>query len=317
MQFLKEGLFDPTIKGRLLSSIEGAGPKEIWGPPESCSGLWQSVIETVYATSERVGNVNLARECRAWTNPPEARTSKRRLRILVVDDEDIMRRTVCRLLPKDWETTQASSASQAIMLINKLGTFDVVITDFEMPGMSGLGLLSEIEATYPDTRRVMMSGLQEDDEKLDEAMCSGLVQAFWHKLDDHVVLINAVNADSSVSEQCKEGASAPQGDSEPLEPDEASEDEPDESEEYIPASGLMATLEKPAPISRGRLTRAHVKDRMLQVVRVFADEYDWEADLGWFTGRVKGREPTEREREWLKSEIDGMIRAAAERKTPF
>ena len=69
------------------------------------------------------------------------------LKILVVDDFSTMRRIVRNLLNElgFQDITEADDGSTALPLL-KAGSFDFVVTDWNMPGMPGIELLKAIRA---------------------------------------------------------------------------------------------------------------------------------------------------------------------------
>lgn len=69
------------------------------------------------------------------------------LRILVVDDFSTMRRIIANLLGElgFTEITLAASASEARQILNR-EPFDLVVSDWNMPEMTGLDLLKAIRA---------------------------------------------------------------------------------------------------------------------------------------------------------------------------
>lgn len=70
-------------------------------------------------------------------------------RILIVDDEEGMRRLLARLLQKEgYEVLTAASGPEALRLLRG-DAFDLVVTDIQMPEMNGLQLLDEIHAYDP------------------------------------------------------------------------------------------------------------------------------------------------------------------------
>ncbi|PLX93984.1 MAG: DNA-binding response regulator [Desulfuromonas sp.] len=70
-------------------------------------------------------------------------------RILIVDDEEGMRRMLARLLGREgYDIVTAGSGSEALRQI-EADDFDLVITDINMPEMDGLELLKEAKAFNP------------------------------------------------------------------------------------------------------------------------------------------------------------------------
>lgn len=84
---------------------------------------------------------------------PKAAASSR---VLVVDDDEISRRTLVRTL-SEYEVVAAASGTEAAELADKYD-FDVVVSDVEMPGMSGLQLLQRIKSTKPDLPVLLVTG---------------------------------------------------------------------------------------------------------------------------------------------------------------
>ena len=67
-------------------------------------------------------------------------------RILVVEDDDCLRRVTQAQLQKcGHETTVSVDASEALAVLEKQA-FDLVLTDLNLPGMSGLELLRRIRS---------------------------------------------------------------------------------------------------------------------------------------------------------------------------
>ncbi len=79
-------------------------------------------------------------------------------KILIVDDEPNIREILGHLLECIGHTPiEAGSGLEALKLCDE-GDLDVVITDLTMPDFSGMELIREIRANYPDIRIVAVSG---------------------------------------------------------------------------------------------------------------------------------------------------------------
>jgi PAS domain S-box-containing protein len=81
-------------------------------------------------------------------------------RVLVVEDDDMVRKLATRLLALDgYEILQAASADQALALIERdSGAVDLLLTDVLMPGMSGVELAQRLRERFPGLPVVFMSG---------------------------------------------------------------------------------------------------------------------------------------------------------------
>jgi DNA-binding NtrC family response regulator len=79
-------------------------------------------------------------------------------KILVVDDEEDVRRSVIRILTRrGFSVDSAGSAEDAISRM-RASTFDLVITDLMMPKTDGLELLQIIRDHYPELNVIMITG---------------------------------------------------------------------------------------------------------------------------------------------------------------
>jgi CheY-like chemotaxis protein len=70
--------------------------------------------------------------------------------ILIVDDEEHIRRIMGIMLGKrGYRCTLAASGEEALSLVEKR-SFDAVFTDLKMPGIDGIELLGRLKETDPD-----------------------------------------------------------------------------------------------------------------------------------------------------------------------
>lgn len=82
-------------------------------------------------------------------------------KILLVDDEQMIRRLLeQKLSDEGYRCEQAANAGQALAKL-KGGPFDLVILDIKMPGKTGVELLPEIKAKYPDTAVIMATAVSD------------------------------------------------------------------------------------------------------------------------------------------------------------
>ena len=88
----------------------------------------------------------------------------KRGKLLVVDDEDSVRKVLCdKLLEEGYSCQQADGSKQALDRL-KSDSIELVLLDIKMPGKSGMDLLPEIKELYPDTSVIMVTAI--DDAKL-------------------------------------------------------------------------------------------------------------------------------------------------------
>src|SRR5688500_3686999 len=81
-------------------------------------------------------------------------------RVLIIDDEEQIRQMRIDVLGDGYQCSDAGSAEEALAALSK-NTFDLVISDIDMGGMSGLELVPHVHSLSPDTVVVMVSGNQD------------------------------------------------------------------------------------------------------------------------------------------------------------
>lgn len=86
------------------------------------------------------------------------------LRALIVDDDDSIRRSICRALRLNgFECHEAGSADEALEILAASVPIDVICSDQLMPGsMTGLEFLSGVQRRWPDIITILMTGFVGD-----------------------------------------------------------------------------------------------------------------------------------------------------------
>lgn len=88
------------------------------------------------------------------------------LKVMIADDERIIRETISKLI--DWQSLgleligQCRNGTEAYDMILDESP-DIVLTDIRMPGLSGIELIANINATHHDTQFILLSGYGEFD----------------------------------------------------------------------------------------------------------------------------------------------------------
>ena len=80
-------------------------------------------------------------------------------RLLIVDDEAGVRGVLQDLLSNVYECGDAASAEEALEQL-RAGSYQLVISDITMPGLSGLDMIPQVKEISPDTVIIMISGMQ-------------------------------------------------------------------------------------------------------------------------------------------------------------
>ena len=109
-------------------------------------------------------------------------------RILLVDDEEsLLRVTQVRLRNAGYRVDTAPGGAEALEALEK-HSYDMVITDLMMPGMSGLELAPKIRAANPDTMVIVMTAFGAVETAV-QAMKAGVFDYLTKPIDaDELVL---------------------------------------------------------------------------------------------------------------------------------
>ena len=78
--------------------------------------------------------------------------------ILIVDDEDVVRDVLYDLFTEEHMCHAAGTAEQALAYLGEQ-TYDAVLTDISMPGLSGLELLGLLRQSQPNTPVIVVTGI--------------------------------------------------------------------------------------------------------------------------------------------------------------
>jgi CheY-like chemotaxis protein len=101
-------------------------------------------------------------------------------RILIVDDEQVLALTLQEGLEKlpNCEIAIATSGEQALRLFEQQ-PFDLLITDYKMPGTDGMTLAMRVRQTYPQTVIIMITAY--GDHELRERAASASIRRILDK----------------------------------------------------------------------------------------------------------------------------------------
>jgi putative nucleotidyltransferase with HDIG domain len=83
----------------------------------------------------------------------------RRACILIVDDEQEVCHVLYELLCENYDCLLAASAEDALARL-RAARVDVIVSDINMEGMSGLEMIPHVDALAPDTTVILVSGAQ-------------------------------------------------------------------------------------------------------------------------------------------------------------
>jgi CheY-like chemotaxis protein len=83
---------------------------------------------------------------------------------LLVDDEELVRASTSYMLAElGYRVIEAASGEEAMQLMNSVESFDLLITDHLMPGITGTDLARAVRTSRPGTAVLLVSGYAELD----------------------------------------------------------------------------------------------------------------------------------------------------------
>ncbi|WP_248359574.1 ATP-binding protein [Anaeromyxobacter oryzae] len=114
--------------------------------------------------------------------------------LLIVDDDEHVRRALRRVLRRARCRVLDVPDAPGALRILEAEPVQVVVSDYRMPGMSGVELLREVKERWPRVQRVLLTG-QADSTAIEEAVNQSEIYRFiWKPWDDGHLLITIQSA---------------------------------------------------------------------------------------------------------------------------
>lgn len=102
--------------------------------------------------------------------------------VLCVDDDEIVLRSLARLLKNNRLTCITQSSPEHALTLLKNHEFSLIISDMRMPTMNGAQFLEQVKNIAPDTQRILLTGYAEIETTLaavNRAQIHGYIQKPW------------------------------------------------------------------------------------------------------------------------------------------
>jgi two-component system cell cycle sensor histidine kinase/response regulator CckA len=158
-------LFEPFFTTKELGRGTGLGLATVYGIVRQSGGhirvssrLHHGSTFTVYLP-RAAGRAEDAAESPAWTEQPGGAGT-----VLVVEDEETVRRLACRVLrTKGYRVIEAEDPAAALRLMREHeGPIHLLVTDIVMPGMTGPALVERLIADRPELKVLYITGYAEE-----------------------------------------------------------------------------------------------------------------------------------------------------------
>ncbi|MDR7276729.1 response regulator transcription factor [Catenuloplanes atrovinosus] len=87
------------------------------------------------------------------------------IRVVLVDDQDLIRRGLSRLLElePDIAVTGEAASGPAALALPALADADVALVDARMPGMTGVELIARLAVAHPGVRALLLTTFDDDE----------------------------------------------------------------------------------------------------------------------------------------------------------
>ncbi len=129
-------------------------------------------------------------------------------KVLIVDDEPSIIRTLTRVLKPHFEVFSASSGEDALTIIRH-NQIHVILSDQKMPVMTGVQLLSKVKLLSSSTVRILLTGYSELDDVV-ASVNEGEIYRYINKPWDNDNLIDVIAEAARASMQLPQTISAPE-----------------------------------------------------------------------------------------------------------
>ncbi len=114
------------------------------------------------------------------------------INILYVDDEPINLKLFQLRFGKKFNIITANNGSEALQHLSNAENINVVISDFCMPQMSGLELISKAKSQFPNIGYYLLTASYQSDD-IDDAVKSGLIANYFRKPFNTFEIEHALN----------------------------------------------------------------------------------------------------------------------------
>ncbi|MDJ0764448.1 MAG: ATP-binding protein [Myxococcota bacterium] len=158
-------IFEPFFTTKEKGQGTGLGLSTVYGIVKQHGGYVWAYSEPGYGTTFKIYLPRI--DAAAQTNglfSREPETAYGTETVLVVEDEEAVRRLICKILDKQgYQVIEADTTDDAVVLAaHHPSRIHLLLTDIVMPGMNGKELYERVATLRPDIKVLYMSGYTDD-----------------------------------------------------------------------------------------------------------------------------------------------------------
>jgi len=156
-------VFEPFFTTKEIGKGTGLGLSMVYGMTKALGGLTRIESRPGEGTTVMLYLPRSTEEATVSSGEEGIELeSDRRLRILLVDDDPDVRDVAAGYLSAlGHEAVVARGGNDALAKLAAASGFDLVVTDFAMPGLSGVDLADKVSADHPQLRFLLITGFAE------------------------------------------------------------------------------------------------------------------------------------------------------------
>jgi len=157
---IQEKIFEPFFTTKTKDKGTGLGLSTVYGIVKQNKGIIDMFSEVGMGTTFKIYFPAIMTNDLDQINDKEPVTEKTKTKVLVVDDEEIVRSMTVKLIKKlGYEALDASCGNEAIDVMERInGEIDILLTDVVMPEMNGKQLADTLLNEYPNLKVIYTSG---------------------------------------------------------------------------------------------------------------------------------------------------------------
>ncbi len=153
-------IFEPFFSTKEIGKGTGLGLSTVWGIIERSAGYIDVISKPGSGTTFSIHLPSTSNSEVHLSPTPTTPTSVSGRRMLLVEDDELVRRTITEVLSyASWSVVSAACGEDALhALESAVEPFDVLVTDLSMPGMSGRELGKAVRISHPTLKIIYVSG---------------------------------------------------------------------------------------------------------------------------------------------------------------